>query len=194
MGGVAAVDGEAGFFYDVGEQVLDVPAFFFPPFKTQHHFAGKGIFVGRQDPAGGEQHGHVAVVAAGVGDSGHMGQADFLFFQVLRAFGNGQGIGVRPHEQSLSGFSAVDDPQKTPVGHVDGGDLQLFQIGFQKGDGVHFPAAQLRVFMEMAAEPDGFRKFGPGQGKDVHKQVPFCANGICPQYTTNDCHFFVFIV
>ena len=173
MGGVATVDGEAGFLHNIGRQVLDVPAFFFSPFKAQHHFPGKGFLVGNQDPGGGKQHGHVAVVAAGMGHPGHLGKADFRTFQIFRTFGNGESVGVRPHEQGLSGLSAVDDSQKPSVRDVDGGNPQVLQVGFQKSDGVHFPAAELRVFMEMAAEAEGFRKFRLGQGKDIHKQIPF---------------------
>ena len=115
----------------------------------------------------------MAVVAAGMGDSGHVGDADFLFLQVFRVFGNGEGIGIRPHEQGLPGFAAVDDPQKAAIGDIDGRNPQFLQVGFQKGDGMHFPAAQLRVFMEMTAQPHRFRIFRFCQCKDIHKQVPF---------------------
>jgi hypothetical protein len=107
VGGIAAVDGKTGFLYKVGQQVLDIPAFFFPPFKAQDHSACEGVPVGYQDPGGGEQHGHVAVVAAGVGYAGHLRHAQLGLFQVPGIFLDGQGIYIRPHEQGLAGFATV---------------------------------------------------------------------------------------
>jgi hypothetical protein len=66
-----------------------------------------------------------------------------------------------------------DDSQKSSVGHVGGGNPQVFQIAFQKGDGLDFPAAQFGLLVEMAAQAHGFRCLGAGQSEYIHRTGSF---------------------
>ena len=172
VGGVAAVDGHSQLVYQVGEEVLDVAAFFFAAFKAEENFAGPFFCMGGQDPGGGKGHGHVGVVAAGVGKAGAFGKAGFGAFQVVGAFLDGQGVGVGSKEQGFAGFAAVQDAQEAGVGDIAGGDVLGFEVLFQVGDGFGFLVAGFGVFMKMAAQAKGFVELGLGLFEYFHGHMP----------------------
>ena len=121
--------------------------------EHQDYLALQFLFVLFQQGGGGEQHGGVAVVAAGVHDPitfRGKGQTGLL--------AHGQGVHVGP-EQDLFPFFFADDAHNGAGADLLPGDAHVIQGFFHQGRGLGQTAAQLRMVMDLPA---------PGQQLFVH--------------------------
>lgn len=98
------VQGVAGVHPDmlclqIAQDELQVVAALFAPLKAQNHPARQLRLVLAQDLGGGEQHGGVGVVSAGVGHAGHLGDGAALgLLGIVRGLLHGQRVHVSPQQ------------------------------------------------------------------------------------------------
>ena len=124
--------------------------------------------MGLEDAGGAQQHGGVAVVAAGVHDTGVLAAVG-----LAGVFLDGQGIDVRPEHQGLAGPAALDGAH-TAGDALEGldGNAHLLQLGDDKAGGLHLVLAHLGVGVEPAAGLNDVLLLLLGQLLDVHLPSP----------------------
>ena len=138
MGRIAAIDGKLQVMNDVGQEIPNVSTCFLTAFKTKDNLADKFILMGGKDACRRKGHGHMAIVPAGVTDTGDLGNTGFGFLQVFLTFLNGKRVCITAHEEGSPLFPAVKDGQKAPVRDIHGFKAEALEIRFEEGNGLFF--------------------------------------------------------
>ena len=143
---------------------------FLPHLEQQLHLAGERVPVGAEDLRCSQQHGRVAVVAAGVHDPGVLRSIGFRGIRFL----DGQGVDIRPEHQRLPRALGTLDGTHT-AGDVRErlhGDAHFRQFFHNVSRGVFLFPPQFRVGMKIMPLFQDIVLFGGSQCFGIHQQAP----------------------
>ena len=153
MGAVYGIRGDAVLVH-IGEHIGRTGPDLLRPLEEEDHLAVDLLLVLGENLGGAQQHGHVAVMAAGVHYTGVLAAAYPLLGQVVLLLLNRQRVAVGTQQHRLAWLCALNIANDAAMGDDFIGDAHLVQLFTQPLDGLILVVGELRMLVEIPPHLD----------------------------------------